>query len=47
MKLLLIEDEPKIARAIKIGLEQERSTVEVVYDGPSGLAAAQIGRAHV
>ncbi len=40
MKLLLIEDEPKIARAIKIGLEQERSTVEVVYDGPSGLAAA-------
>lgn len=40
MKLLLVEDEPKIARAIKMGLEQERSTVEVVHDGPSGLAAA-------
>jgi DNA-binding response OmpR family regulator len=40
MKLLLIEDEPKIARAIKMGLEQERSTVEVCHDGPSGLAAA-------
>lgn len=40
MKLLLIEDEPKIARAIKLGLEQERSTVEICPDGPSGLAAA-------
>lgn len=40
MKILLIEDEPKIARAIKMGLEQERSTVEVVYDGPTGFAAA-------
>ena len=40
MKLLLIEDEPKIARAIKMGLEQEHSTVEVCHDGPSGLAAA-------
>lgn len=40
MKILLIEDEPKIARAIKMGLEQERSTVEVIHDGPSGLTAA-------
>ncbi len=40
MKVLLVEDEPKIARAIKMGLEQERSTVEVVHDGPSGLASA-------
>ncbi|QQS18615.1 response regulator transcription factor [Candidatus Saccharibacteria bacterium] len=40
MRLLLVEDEPKIARAIKMGLEQERSTVEVYHDGPSGLAAA-------
>ncbi|MBL8031238.1 MAG: response regulator transcription factor [Candidatus Doudnabacteria bacterium] len=29
-----------MARAIKMGLEQEHSTVEVVHDGPSGLAAA-------
>jgi DNA-binding response OmpR family regulator len=40
MKLLLIEDEPKIAHAIKRGLEQEHSTVEICSDGPSGLAAA-------
>lgn len=40
MKLLLVEDEPKIARAIKLGLEQEHSTVEVCHDGASGLAAA-------
>lgn len=40
MKLLLIEDEPKIARAIKLGLEQERSNVEICSDGSSGLAAA-------
>ncbi len=41
MKLLVIEDEYKIARAIKQGLEQERAIVEVTYDGPSGFAAAQ------
>ncbi len=40
MKLLLIEDEPKIAHAMKRGLEQEHSTVEVCTDGPSGLASA-------
>ncbi len=41
MKLLVIEDEYKIARAIKQGLEQERAIVEVTHDGPSGFAAAQ------
>lgn len=40
MKLLVIEDERKIARALKLGFEQERAVVEVYYDGPSGLAAA-------
>lgn len=40
MKILLIEDEYKIARAVKQGLEQERAVVEVYHDGPSGLAAA-------
>lgn len=39
--MLLIEDEYKIARAIKQGLEQERAVVEVYNDGPSGLAAAR------
>ena len=41
MKVLLIEDEYKIARAIKQGLEQERAVVEVHHDGPSGLGAAR------
>lgn len=41
MKILLVEDEPKIARAVKRGLEQERAVVEACHDGPSGLAAAE------
>lgn len=40
MKLLIIEDERKIARALKLGFEQERAVVEIHYDGPSGLGAA-------
>lgn len=41
MKILLIEDEYKIARAVRLGLEQEKSVVEVCTNGPSGLAAAE------
>lgn len=40
MKILLIEDEHKIASAIKKGLEQESFTVDVVYDGQSGFDLA-------
>ncbi|HEX7042662.1 MAG TPA: response regulator transcription factor [Patescibacteria group bacterium] len=40
MKLLLVEDEHKIAASIKKGLEQETYTVDVVYDGTSGLDLA-------
>lgn len=40
MKILIVEDEKKIARAIKLGLAQERMQAEVCEDGPSGLAAA-------
>lgn len=40
MKLLIVEDERKIARALKLGFEQERMTAEIIDDGPSGLAAA-------
>jgi DNA-binding response OmpR family regulator len=36
MKLLIIEDEHKIANLIKQGLEQERFIVDAVYDGTSG-----------
>ena len=40
MKILLIEDEHKIATALEKGFKQERMVVEVYYDGESGLAAA-------
>ena len=40
MRVLVVEDEHKIANAIKRGLEQERYAVDVEYDGDSGLGAA-------
>ena len=40
MKLLIIEDERKIARALKLGFEQERAVVELYHDGAEGLSAA-------
>ncbi len=40
MKLLIVEDERKIARALKLGFEQERMVAEIIDDGQSGLAAA-------
>jgi two-component system OmpR family response regulator len=36
MKVLIVEDEHKIANLIKQGLEQERFIVDVAYDGDSG-----------
>lgn len=43
MRILVVEDEPKIASAIKRGLEQEAFSVDVVEDGDSGLSYAQSG----
>jgi DNA-binding response OmpR family regulator len=40
MRILVIEDEPKIARAIKRGLELKGFAVDVVHDSDSGLTAA-------
>jgi DNA-binding response OmpR family regulator len=40
MRVLLIEDEKKIAGAIKRGLMQEKYAVDVEYDADSGLGAA-------
>src|SRR5579885_295288 len=37
MRVLLVEDEHKIANAIKQGLEQETFAVDVAYDGRTGL----------
>jgi len=36
MRILVVEDEHRIARSIKKGLEQERFAVDVVYDGTEG-----------
>jgi DNA-binding response OmpR family regulator len=40
VRILLIEDEHKIARALKRALEQESYAVDVTYDGDSGHAMA-------
>lgn len=38
MRILIVEDEPKIASAIKKGLEQESFSADIVSDGDSGLS---------
>lgn len=43
MKVLVIEDEHKIANSIKQGLEQEHNTVDVSYDGEEGFDLASSG----
>jgi DNA-binding response OmpR family regulator len=40
MNILLVEDEPKIAKAIAQGFRLERFTVEVYHNGEEGLSAA-------
>lgn len=40
MRILIIEDDHKIANAIKRGLEQESLATDVEYDGRGGLGAA-------
>ena len=44
MRILLIEDEPKIAQAVKRGLEQESYAVDIVDNGPDGQARALVGQ---
>lgn len=40
MRILVVDDEHKIANAIKRGLEQQSYAVDVAYDGDDGLALA-------
>lgn len=40
MRILVVEDEHKIARALKKALEQESYAVDVAYDGDDGYAMA-------
>ncbi len=41
MRILIVEDEKKVASFIKRGLEEEDFTVDVAYDGDSGVEMAQ------
>jgi DNA-binding response OmpR family regulator len=41
MKILVVEDEHRIAQAIKEGLEQESYAVDIAYDGDAGYSAAR------
>src|ERR671917_1729864 len=43
VKLLLVEDDAKLARAVQRGLEAEGYTVEVAHDGEEGLWRATEG----
>ena len=43
MKILIVEDEHKIANLVRQGLEQERYTVDVAYDGTTGYDLASDG----
>ena len=40
MKILVVDDEVRIARAIKLGLEQDGYAVDVAFDGEEGYNAA-------
>lgn len=41
MRVLVVEDEHRIAQALKEGLEQEGYAVDVAYDGETGLMTAR------
>ena len=41
MRLLVVEDEVRLARALRRGLTAEGFVVDVVHDGPAGLRAAR------
>ena len=42
MRILVIEDEKKVANFIKKGLEEEHYAVDNAYDGESGLYMAEV-----
>jgi heavy metal response regulator len=41
MRILVVEDEKKVARFIQQGLEEEHYTVDVAYDGENGAVMAE------
>ncbi|MCK5552536.1 MAG: response regulator, partial [Deltaproteobacteria bacterium] len=42
MRILVVEDEKKVASFLKKGLEEEYYAVDTAFDGEEGLALAQI-----
>jgi heavy metal response regulator len=42
VRILVVEDEKKVATFIKKGLEEENYAVDIAYDGEEGLALAQM-----
>jgi DNA-binding response OmpR family regulator len=44
IRVLVIEDEQKMADMLKRGLEEEGMTVELAYDGETGLQAGKAGK---
>lgn len=43
MRILLVEDEHRLASVVRRGLEEEGYAVDVAYDGKDGLSMAQLG----
>ena len=42
MRILVVEDEKKVAEFIKKGLEEEHYAVDTAYDGETGLYLAEV-----
>ena len=47
MRVLIVEDEVRLASSLQDLLELSGYTADISHDGESGLDNAQIGRAHV
>ena len=43
MRVLVVEDEVRLAKALRKGLSAEGFVVDVAHDGPSGLDSARTG----
>ena len=43
MRILIVEDDRKLARQLKKGLDEQGHSVDLMFEGPDGLDAAQYG----
>jgi DNA-binding response OmpR family regulator len=44
MQILIVEDDRKLARQLKKGLEEHGHSMTIAFDGPEGFDAAQLGK---